>query len=275
MDIKASKKKLIFVLLMIVALFILFAIMVQAEGEKEQQINSDQAIAFSVPSGSQRTASPSPAASTPSPTPEAGEKTEVTLDNYDIDYQQFDDPLLVLVGPKVKIPDDFNASPTDYDGVMVSSFIYSAIDKLLKDGRAAGAELWLASGYRDQGEQGRLLDEGIQNRMDDYGMTYDEARENALNSFTEPGYSEHHTGLSVDFNDVSHDFCESDSYEWLNENCWKYGFIQRYPPEKTDITGIIYEPWHYRYVGKAHAEAMHQMNLCFEEYIVYLKNQER
>ena len=91
---------------------------------------------------------------------------------------------------------------------------------------------------------------------------------------TIPGHSEHHTGLAFDMSlyigGVTHSFDGEGDYTWIAENCHKYGYIVRYPEGKTDITGISYEPWHFRYVGKAHATFMKQNNLCLEEYIELL-----
>ncbi len=93
-----------------------------------------------------------------------------------------------------------------------------------------------------------------------------------------PGYSEHHTGLAVDFTiytdeNTAHKFDEFPEYpEWLLNNGYKFGFIQRYPADKTDITKIAYENWHYRYIGKPHAYYVVKNNLCFEEYIDLLRS---
>ncbi len=87
-----------------------------------------------------------------------------------------------------------------------------------------------------------------------------------------PGYSEHATGLSLDITSEDYqnlDEKQADTAEskWLAENCYKYGFILRYPPEKADITGIIYEPWHYRYVGKEAAKEIKEKGITLEEYL--------
>ena len=58
--------------------------------------------------------------------------------------------------------------------------------------------------------------------------------------------------------------------QWLAENSWKYGFILRYPKEKSDVTGIVYEPWHYRYVGKDSAREIYEQNICLEEYLALI-----
>ena len=82
-----------------------------------------------------------------------------------------------------------------------------------------------------------------------------------------PDTSEHQLGLSVDIN-ANTDKCSSEKvYQWLDENAYKYGFVKRYPEDKTDITGISNEPWHYRYVGKTVAKIMKEENLCLEEYL--------
>ena len=82
-----------------------------------------------------------------------------------------------------------------------------------------------------------------------------------------PGTSEHHTGLAIDFNGVKDDFYKTKEYSWLMSNAANYGFILRYPQNKTDVTNVIYEPWHFRYVGKVHAQKVVQSGLCLEEYI--------
>ena len=82
-----------------------------------------------------------------------------------------------------------------------------------------------------------------------------------------PDTSEHQLGLSVDIN-ADTDKCSSEKvYQWLDENAYKYGFVKRYPEDKTDITGISNEPWHYRYVGTTVAKIMKEENLCLEEYL--------
>ena len=94
-----------------------------------------------------------------------------------------------------------------------------------------------------------------------------------------PGTSDHQTGLAVDivqrnlpdrFDSLIQEFGETEAGKWLAENAHHFGFVLRFPPDKENITGIIYEPWHFRYVGRTHATAMYEMNLCLEEYVEYL-----
>ena len=88
-----------------------------------------------------------------------------------------------------------------------------------------------------------------------------------------PGFSEHQTGLALDINTASRSahFETTATYRWLIENCWRYGFILRYPKDAEDKTEIIYEPWHWRYVGVENAAKINASGLCFEDYIAALQ----
>ena len=100
-------------------------------------------------------------------------------------------------------------------------------------------------------------------------MTREAAEADARKTIQAPGYSEHHTGLAIDFNEVAYGFAESGAYAWLRAHAAEYGFVERYPEDKAAVTGIDYEPWHYRYVGRTHAVRMQALGLCLEEYIAY------
>lgn len=104
---------------------------------------------------------------------------------------------------------------------------------------------------------------------------YDSAEDNS--NVSKPGTSDYHTGYSIDLNVVdedgeSLDFDGTGDYEWFGKNCFKYGFVLRYPEGKEDITDQEYRPWHFRYVGKVHAAYMNENNLCLEEYLDKLKS---
>ena len=99
------------------------------------------------------------------------------------------------------------------------------------------------------------------------GMTEDEAKANAEKRIEPAGCSENGAGLSVDIVSASAGFSSTDEYKWLVNNAHKYGFVLRYPEDKTDVTGIIYQPWHWRYVGIEVANEMKSNNLCLEEYL--------
>lgn len=182
------------------------------------------------------------------------------------------DALLVLVNGEHAVPETFSLVTRSYGGVEVNALMYSDLCRMLDDAAKAGHTLWLASGYRSVDAQQSILEKAVQNRMTN-GMTEEAAYKDARRTIQTPGHSEHHTGLAVDFNDVSYNFEESGAYAWLSANAAEYGFVQRYQREKADVTGIAYEPWHYRYVGRTHAEKMKGLGLCLEEYVVYLAGQ--
>jgi D-alanyl-D-alanine carboxypeptidase len=113
----------------------------------------------------------------------------------------------------------------------------------------------ISSGYRDEQEQSKLYKE----MGPDYALP--------------AGYSEHNLGLSLDIGSTQGEMEHAAEGKWLRDNAWKYGFILRYPEDKTAITGIRNEPWHFRYVGLPHSAIMHQKNFVLEEYLDFLKEQ--
>lgn len=188
-------------------------------------------------------------------------------------YQQLADPLLVLVNKEVPLPEDWQVNlvnVTQDSDIQVDSRIYDDFCDMWRAASADGAVLWVASGYRSVELQQEVLDEAIRSRVSQNGMTEEEAREDALRTIQQPGHSEHHTGLAVDFNDVNDGFEETEAYAWLSQHAADYGFVQRYSQNKVDKTGIDNESWHYRYVGKEHAKEMERLGMCLEEYVEYL-----
>lgn len=178
---------------------------------------------------------------------------------------------LLLVNGNIPLPEDYSFVPVQYENETVDKRMYSSLVEMLDTAKAEGLTLWLASGYRDRETQKVILNNAIENRMNSYGMAEEEARENALLTIALPGYSEHETGLAIDFNYVNQDFESTAEYAWLSEHAREYGFVQRYPKGKEEITGINVEPWHYRYVGRKHAKKMQELELTLEEYVEYMK----
>jgi len=133
--------------------------------------------------------------------------------------------------------------------------------------------LRLQSAYRSYQHQQGLF-EGKVSALRGLGYSETEARAIAAKTVAVPGTSEHQTGLAVDVSingKLNAEFGDTEAGIWLKNNSDKYGYIVRYPKEKIDITRIIYEPWHLRYVGIPHAQYMQEHHLCFEEYIDHVK----
>ena len=148
-------------------------------------------------------------------------------------------------------------------GEKVDERIYKPLMEMLE---AAREENWgelpmVVSGYRTQDTQQSLYDEKIREYKNE-GYSDADAVKQAEQWVAKPGYSEHQAGLAVDINGATYDL-----YFWLQENSYKYGFIFRYPGNKTDITGTAEEVWHYRYVGVEAATEMYKEGLCLEEYL--------
>lgn len=156
-------------------------------------------------------------------------------------------------------------------GHSVDTRIANAARRMLADAEEEGLHIQLCSAYRSVERQEQVFGDSMKDRVK-RGMSYWEAYEETALNVALPGTSEHALGLALDL--ISNQYSELDERQegtkeakWLAENCYKYGFILRYPPEKTNITGIIYEPWHYRYVGEEHAAKIMKLGITLEEYL--------
>lgn len=181
-----------------------------------------------------------------------------------------------------------NPLPDNYDSLIETEVVFKNgdrefsvdariapyINKMVADAKDDGIDLAIASAYRSMEYQQFNFDRSVQQRINDRGMTYDEAYADTLKEVALPGVSEHNAGLAVDilsgeyysFDDDG--FKNTKAYAWLSEHAAEYGFILRYPESKEDITGIIYEPWHYRFVGIYYANKVRESGLCLEEYFI-------
>lgn len=183
-----------------------------------------------------------------------------------------DDALLTLVNPWNPLPENWTADiVTRSDGYKVDSRCAEALDEMLAACRAAGYDPLICSAYRTQETQQSLFDNKVQRLISD-GMSETDAKVEAAKAVAIPGTSEHQLGLAVDIVDVNYQLLDTNQentavQKWLLENSWRYGFILRYPTDQTDVTGIVYEPWHYRYVGKEYAQDIHEKGLCLEQYL--------
>lgn len=133
----------------------------------------------------------------------------------------------------------------------------------------------ICSAYRTTERQTKLFNNRIK-RMMSKGYSRAAAEADTRTVVAVPGTSEHQLGLAVDIVDKKYQGLDERQektavQKWLMKNSWKYGFILRYPTGKSDITGIIYEPWHYRYVGKKAAKEIYEQGVCLEEYLSALE----
>ena len=182
------------------------------------------------------------------------------------------DPLL-LVNPWNAVPEDYAVSLVSIgDGESVDQRCYGDLMQMLDDCAVYGnAQPYVCSSYRTNDTQTRLYENKV-DRLIAQGYSPSDARIEAAKAVAIPGTSEHQLGLAVDIVDLRYQVLDAGqedtaTQQWLMQNSWKYGFILRYPNDKTAVTGIIYEPWHYRYVGRENAKAIYESGLCLEEYL--------
>lgn len=190
---------------------------------------------------------------------------------------------LILVGPSQKITEEVPASDlvTLDNGMLLNQKIVNAYQALVAAAKQAGFSLVLISAYRSVSYQTEVFQGYVDEAMNQ-GLTEEAAIAQVKETSTEPGFSEHHTGLAFDIIDeewnrnftdqpLSQNFGETPGGQWLAEHAREYGFILRYPQDKESITEITYEPWHFRYVGVESAKYIEENNLSLEEYIQQLK----
>ena len=202
------------------------------------------------------------------------------------------DAYLVLVNPDNRLTQ--NDAPSDLVGVsatrkdgrdtqkmreyaaMSLEALFAEADALGHINKSTGIEMSVTSAYRNYWSQNYTFENKVTDWMNK-GLSREQAEIEAAKTVCPPGASEHQTGLGVDlhnqpFADSTHPeaFADSPAGQWIHENCWKFGFVLRFPADKTEITGIKYESWHFRYVGRYHAYQMTQLDMCLEEYVEYL-----
>lgn len=188
-------------------------------------------------------------------------------------FPEGEDWQLLLVNPWNEIPEDYKVTlKTLPGGMKVDERAYDGLTAMLQACREAGLAPKICSSYRTQATQTYLYNNKIA-RLRNAGYSKKTAIEEAGRWVARPGTSEHQLGLAVDIVATSYQALtkrqeQTREQKWLMEHCWEYGFILRYPSDKSEITGIGYEPWHYRYVGVDIALDVQKSGLCFEEYLL-------
>ena len=173
---------------------------------------------------------------------------------------------LILVNSENAFPDNINLNLVTFQNKKVADIIYNDLVNMYNNALNDNITLKINNAYRSKDEQTQIFE----NKMNDYeneGYTKEKAYEQTKLTVQVPGYSEHETGLAIDFSDEGHYDENEKMWEWLKNNAYKYGFILRYPEDKYEITKIDYEPWHYRYVGKKAAKEITKQNITLEEYL--------
>ena len=181
-----------------------------------------------------------------------------------------DEWYMVLANRSSVLPGDFTVAETATVGeAVVDARIAEALRQMVNDAAAAGVKLKPTNGYRSIARQQELWDARVKTLMEG-GLSQADAETKAIDYTSAPGTSDHNTGLGI----VSEDhpakdagFAETAAAQWLAEHAADYGFILRYPSDKTEATGMDYEPWHYRYVGSEQAHKIKESGLCLEEYL--------
>lgn len=172
---------------------------------------------------------------------------------------------LILVNSWNQIDENYEFEAiTLSNGEIINKIIYPDLQSMFNDARNSGIDPVVSSGYRDTDKQKQLYDDKVNDYINN-GYSQKEAEETAAKWVALPGFSEHHTGLAVDIN--ARNGSSDKVYKWLENNCYKYGFILRYPYNTTDITGINYEQWHFRYVGYEAAKYIYENSITLEEYL--------
>jgi D-alanyl-D-alanine carboxypeptidase len=191
--------------------------------------------------------------------------------------QAEDDWRLILVNPWNTIPEGYTVKLKKLaNGMQVDERIYDDLAAMLGACWDAGLKPCVRSAYRTQSTQQWLYNNKI-TRLKNAGYSTAAAKKEAARWVAVPGTSEHQLGLALDIVSSSYQALNKKQentaeQKWLMEHCWEYGFILRYPTDKSDITGIGYEPWHYRYVGRENALAIRDSGLCLEEYLQTLQS---
>ena len=187
---------------------------------------------------------------------------------------------LKLVNGKNPLPNGFTVKTEKIKaayardvGMLYDSRAVSYLNAMCAAAEKDGVNLLVISSHRTNARQTTLFNNQVNKQRAKYpNLSEEELKKEAATISAYPGTSEHELGLAVDFNSVEESFENTNAYQWLRTHAAEYGFIMRYAKEKKDITGVIYEPWHYRYVGEKHAKKINQLGYCLEEYIEYLEN---
>lgn len=299
---KSNEKMWIYAVIAIVTVLVVFAL-IKILGKKPQAVDpagsSDVSLTVSVPSTEQSNASEGAESSDESDAESKDEtskaqsggqsdsgsqggssqspsssKSNGDYINYTVSgAAEADQWYLQIASVAHPLPEGFVQPSTtviDDIGREIDSRIVGAYWDLVNAAKADGLNIYPISGFRPHSTQVSLFNARVEQARND---GYADPEAEAARHVARPGTSEHELGLAVDFNSVDESYFRNTAEaKWLAAHCAEYGFVIRYPEDKESVTGIIYEPWHLRFVGVKHAKRMNGLNMCLEEYCEYIKS---
>lgn len=200
----------------------------------------------------------------------------ILLIPFDVDPE---DVKYLLVNDRQPLPESYEPDlVATRNGQLVHKEIKAPLEEMIRDAKKEGFELIICSAYRDYEKQAKLVEESL-NRYMSEGCDFEEAYWKVKHYLAMVGNTEHHTGLAVDLVGITYQTLDegqanTPESKWLNEHAHEYGFILRYPKDKEAITGLMYESWHFRYVGEPAAAFIKEHQLCLEEFLDLVSRQE-
>ncbi len=271
---RRRRRLLLLAVVVVVAIALLLFLLFKGigTGGKEQSSSAQQSS-----SAAQSQSQPAQDAGSSSSQPQSGSAPASSPDSSVQLTGSLDDWRLILANKNSPLPEDYSPELVTLadSSLQMQTEAAAAFDEMRQAANATGLHLMACSTYRSVERQTELYEAEVQKWIDK-GYADADAREKAATVVMIPGCSEHNTGLAVDVGSVTNQRVEQDfenepEFDWLQEHAAEYGFILRYPSDKQAITGVSYEPWHYRYVGVENAKAIKESGLCLEEYLGLLQ----
>ena len=200
-------------------------------------------------------------------------ETIISADTQNSDNTPDTDELLILVNRRRGLNESYTPSLYEYgNGIYLSNAVSSDLDIMLTAAKKDGISLNIKSGYVSYEKQQKTYEETIQSYEQLYGYSNVKAEAEIIHKIPDGESCEQRTGLIITVDDSGGDFSKTKEYIWLYNNCTEYGFVLRYPPDKTEYTGFEASYTMFRYVGKENAKNMRMLDMCLEEYVSYLQN---
>lgn len=264
-----NRRTLVFVIILFLLILLCIFLFAKLGGKKE---NSSSQGGASMSTGSSSSSSQiiSPDDSTSEPDSTSSEPSSAAVNVNPTDWR------LVMASAAHPLGKDYQVELATVTGsYKVDARVLEPLNEMISAAKADGVSLAITSAHRTVQRQTELYDAKVAEYVG-YGYSQSEAEAEAAKWVAPPGTSEHNTGLALDiiypgyyeeYGDLNENFEKSDAFAWLSGHAEEYGFVLRYPKDKQDITGITYEPWHYRYVGVENAKAMNAAHQCLEEYL--------